>query len=1010
MERTPENWPSKRVRDTFLKFFTDGEIKNRNEDGSVVLDEHNNPITTKLPHTYWPSSSVMPFKDPSILFVNSGMCQFKNKFTGNVQSGFKMTDLVRATNTQKCIRAGGKHNDLEVVGKDTYHHTFFEMLGSWSFGDYSKRIAIDMAWEILTERYGLNPERMYATYLVEGDMVDSEARELWQRYLPKERVVPGDSDENWWNMGDTGPCGPCTEIHYDLIDDDCDLPKGQTREKRVERVNGNDPTLIEIWNIVSMEYNRLVKDGECLPLPQKHIDTGLGFERLTAIMQGKKSNYDTDVFTPIFEAIQKEAPEGTPAYGGKFGAEDVGCIDQAYRVIADHSRAATVAIADGGTPGPKDSSYIIRIMIRRASRFADEYLKVAPDFLSTIVDVIINSLVEAFPDLKGKGETVKGVIRREELLFSKTLKKGKVFFDKKIVAMKASKESTFSGENAFYLYQTLGYPLEVTKNLCEAENLSLDEADFKERLMIAQEKSRGDRLKKKKKEGDELEVKIKIGVEATAFLKSSSIVFSDDSKKYLWDTNVRAKVLAIVTPESTLISDTLTDLEEGEIEVGLILDSTSFYAVAGGQVADKGRIVGLDDNQEVTFEFKVSTVVRHSDYIVHSGTISFGCITVDQSVRCEVDYDRRRLIAPNHTFTHVLNHALRQVLGKGVGQRGSEVDENKIRFDFSYGKAMTEDQIIKISKICQGVVSEGLEVSVAEGKFNVAEKIHGLRMEAGEQYPDNVRVVSIGAQVPELLKDPSNEKWYNYSIEFCGGTHLKNTKEAEAFELFAESSTSSGVRRLEARTKTAALESREKGARLLKMIEEAEKMPTEILKSVLSEIHSGMVDTLCPVPLPMRFELNRRYKILADNYAKKSKNRDSILLKSAKSKLIEGLNNVKEQGSNKLVLEMDIDGNQKMMTTIMKDKEIAEIAHGVSVMVISKTRDGKAVRFMAKSDMSDVDVEAWARQSCSEARIEGVKGSARGNRSFANGALKVKSGESSVVLSRMIEAAMKCDL
>jgi alanyl-tRNA synthetase len=747
-------WPAKRIRQTFMDFF----VKNKQ-------------------HVEVPSSPVVPHDDPTLLFANAGMNQFKSIFLGKCDPKSPLAKLKRACDTQKCIRAGGKHNDLDDVGKDTYHHTFFEMLGNWSFGDFFKREAIHFAWELLTEVYKLPADRLYATYFggdeSQGLPPDLEARDIWLEVLPASKVLPFGCADNFWEMGDVGPCGPCTEIHFDRIGgrDAADL------------VNMDDPMCLEIWNVVFIQFNR-EEGGVLKPLPAKHVDTGMGFERLASILQGKLSNYDTDIFMPIFDAIQKIT--GAPPYTGLLGAEDKGEKDMAYRVVADHIRTLTFAIADGAAPGSEGRNYVLRRVLRRAVRFGREKLGAEQGFFQKLVATVVANFGEVFPEIVKHEKRVTEIIADEEESFGRTLVKGIEQFKKIAAKTKEGGSDTVSGSDAFLLWESFGFPNDLTEIMAEEIGMKVDMDGFEAAFKEAQEKSRAGG---KKSGGPELLFE----AEATAWLANNGVATTDDSHKYAPGTNPSATVKAILT------LDGFKDSTEGvEGPIGIVLDRTSFYAESGGQVADVGSLKCGAGSLAVT-DTKIA-----AGFVLHSGDGVEGVVKVGDACEALVDYDRRSNIAPNHTMTHVLNYALRTVLGDGVDQKGSLVDDEKLRFDFSHNKAMSPEEIEQVEAIVREQVSKKLAVDTREVPLAQAQAISGLRAVFGEVYPDPVRVVSVGPSIDELLAEPAKEDWKSYSIEFCGGTHLGNTGEADEFVLLSEEGIAKGIRRVVGATKGAA--------------------------------------------------------------------------------------------------------------------------------------------------------------------------------------------------------------
>lgn len=744
-------WTASKVRSTFLDFFKQHQ------------------------HTYVPSSSVVPHNDPTLLFANAGMNQYKPIFLGTVDPQSEFAGLKRAANSQKCIRAGGKHNDLEDVGRDSYHHTFFEMLGNWSFGDYFKKEAIGWLWQLLTEVYGLKADRLYVTYF-EGDEAaglepDLEAKQMWLDVgVLEDHILPGLAADNFWEMGDQGPCGPCSEVHYDRIGG----------RNALSLVNEDDPNVLEVWNVVFMQYNREA-DRSLRPLPAKHIDTGMGFERLVSILQNKLSNYDTDVFMPIFARIRDIT--GVRPYTGRFGADDVDGIDTAYRVIADHVRTLTFAIADGGVPNNEGRGYVLRRILRRGARYVRKYMNYPiGSFFQQLVEVVIEQNSEIFPEIALNKQDLKDILTEEELLFSRTLDRGEKLFEQ--YAIKASKtpQQTLSGKDVWRLYDTYGFPVDLTRLMAEEAGLKIDEPGFEK----AKEESREASKATGAKGGVEL---VKLDVHALLELESNGAVpKTDDSAKY-GKENVRATVVAVYDGSS------FVQAAEGSQQFGVLLDKSPFYAEQGGQEFDKGTLV-IDG----TAEFAVDNVQVYGGYVLHTGRIVEGKLAVGDHVIASYDELRRWPIRNNHTGTHVLNYALREVLGAGVDQKGSLVAAEKLRFDFLHKQALKTDELAAVESISTEYIRANKEVFARDVPLAQAREISGLRAVFGETYPDPVRVVSIGASVESLLADPSNAKWEKYSIEFCGGTHVVRTGDIRDLVIIEELGIAKGIRRIVAVT------------------------------------------------------------------------------------------------------------------------------------------------------------------------------------------------------------------
>lgn len=746
-------WTTKKVREEFINFFK------------------------KHDHTFVPSSSTIPHDDPTLLFANAGMNQYKPIFLGVVDPNSDMAKLKRACNSQKCIRAGGKHNDLDDVGKDVYHHTFFEMLGNWSFGDYFKKEAISMAWELLTKVYKLPEDRLYVTYFG-GDKklnleADLEARQYWlDMGFPEKRLLPFGSKDNFWEMGDQGPCGPCCEIHFDR----------RGNRDAAHLVNQDDPEVLEIWNLVFMQFNR-ESDGSLRPLPNKHIDTGMGLERVVSVLQNKMSNYDTDAFTGIFNAIQKLT--NAAPYTGKVGAEDTNGMDTAYRVIADHTRTLTFAICDGGVPSNEGRGYVLRRILRRGARFARRKFGVQiGNFFSQLVDVVISEMGDVYPEITKNVDDLKEILNEEEKSFSRTLDRGEKLFDACIVKTKEQGLKQIKGEDVWRLYDTYGFPIDLTRLMAEENGMAINEEEF----LAAQEEAK--ERSKACKGGDKAEI-VTLDVHAIGALdKNDAVPKTDDSAKYNRGAIIsNVKALYVDGKFVNNVDEKFTK------SFGIILDKTNMYAEQGGQEYDVGAIT-IDEKAE----FAVESVQIFGGYVLHIGYLKYGFINVNDEVVSTYDEDRRALIQNNHTATHILNFSLRSIIGDGVDQKGSLVNTEKLRFDFSCKNAISVENIEKIENICNDFIQRDLKVYAQEVPTAIGKQINGLRAVFGEVYPDPVRVVSIGFDVNEVLKDVSNEKWTTTSMEFCGGTHVDSTGEIKKLVIIEESSIAKGIRRIVALT------------------------------------------------------------------------------------------------------------------------------------------------------------------------------------------------------------------
>ncbi|KAI9044642.1 alanine--tRNA ligase [Aspergillus affinis] len=737
-------WTARSVRDAFIKYFK--------ENG----------------HTFVASSPVVPLSDPTLLFTNAGMNQFKSIFLGTVDPNSDFATLKSA-----CIRAGGKHNDLDDVGKDSYHHTFFEMLGNWSFGDYFKQEAIQYSWELLTKVYHLDPERLYVTYFEgckDGGLEpDLEAKALWRSVgVPEDHILPGNMKDNFWEMGDQGPCGPCSEVHFDRIGG----------RNAAHLVNEDDPNVIEIWNNVFIQYNR-ESDRSLKPLPNKHVDTGLGYERLVSILQNKSSNYDTDVFTPLFQVIKEIT--GAPEYRGRFGAEDSDGIDTAYRVVADHVRTLTFAISDGVTPNNEGRGYVIRRVLRRGARFARKYFGVEiGNFFSKIVPTVVDQLGDMFPELRTKQHDVMEILDEEEISFSKTLDRGERQFENYANQAKTKGVRKLHGADVWRLYDTFGFPVDLTRLMAEERGLDIDDGEFEEARSRAKEASKG----QKKTAADT----VKLDVHDLGKLESMQDVLKTNDAAKFDKGNINAQIKAIYHAKS--FHSSTESVPDGD-QLGIILDRTNFYAEQGGQENDTGRIV-IDGQAEL----EVGDVQLYGGYVLHTGFIKYGSFAVGDSVLCEYDELRRWPIRNNHTGTHILNFALKEVLGDGIEQRGSLVAAEKLRFDFSYKSAVTEKELEKIEELSTEYIRQNCAVYSQEIPLATARQISGVRAVFGETYPDPVRVVSVGVELDEILKQVDDPRWEKVSIEFCGGTHVLKTGDIKDLIILEESGIAKGIRRI----------------------------------------------------------------------------------------------------------------------------------------------------------------------------------------------------------------------
>ncbi|XP_069688012.1 alanine--tRNA ligase, cytoplasmic [Periplaneta americana] len=738
----------------------------------------------KKNHEYVHSSSTIPLDDPTLLFANAGMNQFKPIFLGTVDPNSDMAKWVRVVNTQKCIRAGGKHNDLDDVGKDVYHHTFFEMLGNWSFGDYFKKEICTWAWELLTSVLKLPADRLYVTYFG-GDTTanlapDEECKQIWINLgIPPSHVLPGSMKDNFWEMGETGPCGPCSELHFDRIGG----------RDAAHLVNQDDPDVLEIWNLVFIQFNR-ESDGSLRSLPKKHIDCGLGLERLVSVIQQKRSNYDTDLFMPLFDAIQKGT--GAPPYKGRVGEEDVDGIDMAYRVLADHARTLTISLSDGGRPDNTGRGYVLRRILRRGVRYATEKLNAKPGFFASLVNTVVEILGDTFPEVKKDPLSVMDIINEEEAQFLKTLSRGRNLLNRTILKLGDSK--TVPGDVAWRLYDTYGFPVDLTQLMSEEKGLVVDMKAYEEAKKHAQILSQA--------KGDLYDDQINIDIHAIADLQNQGIPRTNDMPKYNYHAKSEdkdaeyefepctAKVIALRH------SKKFVDYVNSGQECGVLLDKTCFYAEQGGQIYDEGFLVKIGDE---SVEFSVKNVQVRGGYVLHIGTIE-GTLRKGDEVYLHLDEARRRLVMNNHTGTHVLNYALRSVLGTDADQRGSLVAPDRLRFDFTNKGAMSVQQVKATEVQSNAVINKNEPVYAKESKLALAKTIQGLRAVFDETYPDPVRVVSIGVPVEKLENDPYGSLGNNTSVEFCGGTHLHRAGHIGGFVIASEEAIAKGIRRIVALT------------------------------------------------------------------------------------------------------------------------------------------------------------------------------------------------------------------
>ena len=733
---------SKEIRNQFIEFF-------KSKDHRAV-----------------PSAPVVPHGDPTLLFTNAGMNQFKDVFLGQ-----GTRDYTRAVDTQKCIRVSGKHNDLEEVGVDTYHHTFFEMLGNWSFGDYYKEEAIEWAWELMTEVWGLPKDRLFVSVFRD----DAEAFNIWKKYIAEDRILKCDEKDNFWEMGDTGPCGPCSELHYD----------GTPDKSGRDLVNQDDPRVIEVWNLVFIQYNRNEK-GELENLKNTHVDTGMGLERIVRVLQGKDSNYDTDIFMPLIDKISALS-------NIKYEHSEAGKTDIAMRVIADHIRTLAFSIADGAIPGNEGRGYVLRRILRRAARFSRE-LGFRKPVLFELVPVLVENMGDFFPEIKENQDLITKIVKAEEESFLQTLDQGLIKFEE----LAANSGKLISGDDAFLLYDSFGFPLDLTELIARDKGMTVDTDGFEKNMQEQKSRSRSSR-------------------------KNVSQQAESDSYDFV------SEFVGYTAMES---ESTVLHVESNII----ILDKTPFYVESGGQISDTGTISIEGKDYKVTGVKKSGTAILHFIEGEVSPEIN------GKRATANIDTQKRRSIMRNHSATHLLHEALKRVLGTHIQQQGSLVSPDYLRFDYNHFEKMTPEQMTEIEELANAKILEAHNVDTLVMSLEEAQNKDGLKMYFGDKYGETVRAV--------IMDD-------NYSQELCGGTHVSNTSEIGFVKITSESSIASGIRRIEAITGAAIPQhirkleqdianEKEKEANLQDQIKRLEKeisdMKTKELSSGLSDLSSESKD------------------------------------------------------------------------------------------------------------------------------------------------------------------------
>ena len=805
---------SKEIRNSFLEFFKDKD------------------------HKIVPSSSVVPFNDPTLLFTNAGMNQFKDVFLGTGSREYS-----RAADTQKCIRAGGKHNDLEEVGMDGYHHTFFEMLGNWSFGDYYKKEAIKWAWELLTDVWKLPKDKLWVTVFE----TDEEAFSIWadETDINNSHILRFGEKDNFWEMGDTGPCGPCSEIHFDFTEKGC----------KAEDVNSGHEEVIEIWNLVFIQYNRK-KDGELEPLPKKHVDTGMGFERIVRVLQNKRSNYETDIFTPVISKI-------TDITGKNYSGDNISSIN----AIADHIRSLVFAISDGAIPSNEGRGYVLRRILRRASRLARK-LDYKEPVLFQLVDTITDNFGSVFPELKEKQDLCKKVIRAEEESFHVTLDRGIKLFNDVADTLKETK--IFPGSEAFKLYDTFGFPLDLTEVMAKERGLKVDLLKFGEEM---------DKQKERGKSGRKDHTE-----EAVQAVKKYSD-FETEYDPYNITENGKETISLIPDNDNKDVSKKI-----------LILSSNPFYSESGGQISDTGSLVRSNGQ-------KINVLDSKKDFIVVENIPSD--LASNEKVTAKIDFERRKAIQRNHSATHIVHEALKRVLGSHVKQLGSLVGDEYLRFDFPHFSKPENAQLNEIEEMVNSKIAENLDVIThIDIPVEEANKIPNVKKFFGDKYGEKVRVVVIDE---------------NFSAEFCGGTHTANTKDIGLFKITKEESIASGTRRIFARTGVGIIHF------LGEKISDLEKIISELPDKYAGSFRTGITNLRKDISNSdflntekMRILLKYQNKTfselndLREKYSEEKKAAEKELLKQNLKKLSEKLDKLilnadKESGFDILPVRIDME-------------------------------------------------------------------------------------------------------
>ena len=831
-------------------------------------------------HNFVESSPIVSKNDPSLMFSNAGMNQFKSIFLGGESNVGK-----RVVNSQKCLRVSGKHNDLDEVGIDHYHHTMFEMLGNWSFGDYFKNEIIKWSWEILTNEYKISPDDLYVTIFEgsseDGLQKDNEAEKYWSEIIDESRIILGNKKDNFWEMGDTGPCGPCSEIHVDLRTEEEKL-----KLSAVDLVNKDHPQVIELWNLVFIQFNRK-SDGTLEPLPEKHIDTGMGFERLARVIQKKESNYDTDIFKPIIGEIEKIS-------GISYGFDEKS--DIAIRVIADHLRAVSFCIADGQIPSNTGAGYVVRRILRRAIRYAYTFLNIEKPFIFKLVNVLSNQFKDSFNEINKQKSHIQSIIEQEEKSFLRTLSQG---INRLNIIINESNSKQIDAKDVFELYDTYGFPADLTELILNEHNKTFDQSDFNLFLEEQRKRSRSSSV-------NQISDWTVFGdIKSSTFEGYDNLSLSSEIIKFRTVENKNIKKLEIVS------------------------SSTPFYPEGGGQIGDSGEII-INDNKKI----EVFNTRKENDDIIHE--CSFENIS-SSKIELLVNNKKRKQTSSNHSATHLLHQALREVLGEHVEQRGSMVSDTGLRFDFSHFKKIEKNEIVKIEDFVNDIIDQSLNLEENRTEKYTNALKNGVIALFGEKYGDVVRTVKFGN-----------------SYELCGGTHVKNTSSIRLFKIISESSVASGIRRIEALTGNNALKLLSDHSAELNRIGELVSTNSKIYESVLS--------------------LNQSNKKLEKNI----KNYQSKIVSSLTDDLIENVENF--NGVNLLVSEInDFDSDN------LKSLSFSLIRNIEDAFILLKCRSGNKTSLVCNisknlNSSHELDASTIVKEICK--RIDGGGG---GQQNFASG-------------------------